>query len=115
MVVTKAERGVVRIFLILPLSQVTQLTDWLWFSMVQLLTDQMMLKLYAKEVETLQAKISAVEDGDLVKARDSAMAKVDELQDRSRKVRHFGFPELYSPADPLSCRPKTPSLRKSSS
>lgn len=46
-----------------------------------------MLKQYATQVEKLQAQIMAVEDGDLVKERDSAIAKVDELQSRSQKVR----------------------------
>lgn len=46
-----------------------------------------MLRQYATQVEQLQAQIIAVEGGDLIKERDSAMAKVDELQTRSRKVR----------------------------
>lgn len=54
------------------------------------MTDQMMLKQYAGQVEQLQAQIKArelaVQDDQLAKERDQAIAKVDELQTRSKKV-----------------------------
>ncbi|SCV68035.1 BQ2448_156 [Microbotryum intermedium] len=65
MVVTKAERGV-------------------------LMTEQMMLSMYEKQVEALKQQIaqreSAVEESELAKERDLAAARADEYESRSKKA-----------------------------
>ncbi|SCZ91473.1 BZ3500_MvSof-1268-A1-R1_Chr1-2g01433 [Microbotryum saponariae] len=65
MVVTKAERGV-------------------------LMTEQMMLNMYEKQVEALKQQIaqreSAVEESELAKERDLAAARADEYESRSKKA-----------------------------
>ncbi|GAA6059859.1 hypothetical protein JCM10212_007064 [Sporobolomyces blumeae] len=61
MVVTKAERGV-------------------------LVTDQMMLKQYAAQVERLQSQIRRVEGGDILRERDLAARRADEAERRGREA-----------------------------
>ncbi|GAA5954139.1 hypothetical protein JCM21900_002902, partial [Sporobolomyces salmonicolor] len=61
MVVTKAERGV-------------------------LVTDQMMLKRYAAQVEKLQQQIKLVEGGDVLRERDLAAQRADEAERRGKQA-----------------------------
>ncbi|GAA5980414.1 hypothetical protein JCM5350_001490 [Sporobolomyces pararoseus] len=62
MVVTKAERGI-------------------------LVTDQMMLKQYAAQVERLQSQIQSVEAGDVLRERDLAARRADEAERLGKEAR----------------------------
>ncbi|GAA6018610.1 hypothetical protein JCM11491_006164 [Sporobolomyces phaffii] len=62
MVVTKAERGL-------------------------LVTDQMMLKQYAAQVERLRLQIESVEAGDVVRERDLAARRADEAERKGKEAR----------------------------
>lgn len=70
-------------------------------SFFQFMTDRMLLQVYATQVATLQAQIasreSSIEAAEMAKERDSAIARVDELQSRSQKVWFWHSITVLSP------------------
>lgn len=56
---------------------------------LQLLTDQMMLKQYAAQVEKLRDQIKSVEGGNILRERDLAARRADEAERKGKQVSHF--------------------------